>query len=295
MISVVIPSYNRSRTIERAIRSVLDQTYDDLEVIVVDDCSDDDSREVVNGIGDSRVRFVRLNARSGACVARNRGVQESKGDIIAFQDSDDAWKPDKLAIQLKALAESGADVCFCRVERHYMGKDAKTVIWPTKLGEENCFLDHVTLRRSSYVSTQTIVAKRLVFDTCMFDPKVVKSQDWDWIIRASMNHSIYYVAQPLVEQYLQPDSISMGYERFIQSRLYFLEKYSDICREDEQFKLHLLQQLAHYKSLSGINAKEEYGEIYRIEKNAHNLMCKVLSDMNIFAPIHRRLAGKKSQ
>ena len=295
MISVVIPSYNRSNTIERAVKSVLAQPGVDLEVIVVDDCSDDNSGEVVRGMGDERVRFVRLDARSGACVARNRGVQEARGDVIAFQDSDDEWLPDKLEIQLKALDDSGADVCFCRLNRHYMGKNARTIVWPAELGDENRFLDHVTLRRASYVSTQTIVARREVFDTVLFDPKVVKSQDWDWIIRASMQHSVYYVAQPLVEQYLQPDSISVGYERFIQSRTYFLEKYSDICREDPQFKLHLLRQLAHYKSLAGINARSEYGEIFRMEKNAHNFCCKLLSDLHIFEHIQKRIAGKEGR
>ena len=281
MISVVIPSYNREKTIERSVRSVLAQSVDELEVIVVDDCSNDGTEQVINGIGDDRVRFIRLETRSGACVARNRGVQEARGDIIAFQDSDDEWHEDKLQVQVSALEATGADICFCSLRRHYLGDDARVIVWPESLSGEDRFVDHVTLRRTSCVSTQTIVARRPVFDTCRFDPKVVKSQDWDWVIRASMEYSVYFVARPLVDQYLQTDSISMGYERFIQSRIYFLEKYDDICQEDVEFKLHLLQQLAHYKTLGGINASKEYGEIYKQRKNLHTFLCKLLSDLHL--------------
>jgi len=278
MVSVVIPAYNRAGTIIRSVQSVLNQTYDDLEVIVVDDCSDDNLEDVLKELANPKVRYVRLDSRSGACVARNRGVQESRGEYIAFQDSDDEWTNDKLAIQLKAMSDNNADVCFCRVRRHYIGENAKVILWPESISMESCFMDHITLRRKSYVSTQTIVAKGQVFDEILFDPAVKKSQDYDWMIRASEKFSVYYVAEPLVEQYLQPDSISLsGYGRFVESRQYFLEKYRDLCEEDPQFKLHLLKQLAYYKSLDNQNATEEYRAIYSIEKNFHNAMCVFLS------------------
>lgn len=282
MTSVIIPAYNRATTIERSIRSVLKQTVSDLEVIVVDDCSDDALEEVVQGIDDKRVRYVRLAQRSGACVARNKGIDEAKGDYIAFQDSDDAWLPDKLAMQLKAMEENHADISFCMLQRHYIGENAKVVAWPSHLEQKSDFIDHTVLRRRSCVSTQTIVAKRHVFDNCRFDPLVSKGQDYDWSIRASQNYPVYFLAVPLVEQYLQKDSISMsGYEKFVESRTYFLEKYKDICETDLVFKLYLLQQIAHYKVLSGMNAAKEYGEIYRLQKNTHNLVCAVLAKVNL--------------
>lgn len=291
MVSVIIPAYNRAKTIERSIKSVLDQTYDDLEVIVVDDCSDDGLDKVIESMAEPKVRYVRLESRSGACVARNRGVEEAKGDIIAFQDSDDEWCSNKLELQLKAMDENNADICFCRLRRHYIGEDAKIVLWPTSITEESCFMDHLTLRRKSYVSTQTIVARRYVFNDIMFDPDVVKSQDYDWMIRASEKYSVYYVAQSLVEQYLQPDSITLsGYDRFVQSREYFLKKYKTICDEDPEFKLHILRQLAHYKSLAGMSATKEYKEIYHIEKNMHNALCVVLSATGLLRLFRKKKA-----
>lgn len=292
MFSVVIPSCNRARTIERAAISVLNQTVKDLEVIIVDDCSDDNTREVVEQISDERIKYVRLDQRSGACVARNRGVQEARGAYIAFQDSDDEWVDTKLEIQLKAMLESNADICFCRLRRHYIGENAKVILWPEDGSKEDCFMDHVTLRRKSYVSTQTIVAKRKVFDEILFDPEVVKSQDYDWMIRASEKYTVYFVAQPLVEQYLQHDSISMsGYGRFIQSREFFLKKYRDLCQQDPEFKLHILKQLAYYKSLDGKNASHEYRQIFKIEKSLHNAMCVVLSSTGLMKIVRKKQKG----
>lgn len=287
MISVVIPSYNRANTIKRAVESVLEQTYTDLEVIVVDDCSDDDTEAAVSTIGDLRVRYERLDKRSGACVARNRGIEVSHGEYIAFQDSDDKWLPGKLEIQLKAMTDNDADVCFCRLKRHYTGKDNRTVLWPESLTEDG-FMDHVRLRRRSYASTQTIIARRHVFDDVLFDPGVVKSQDYDWMIRASRKYRTYYVSTPLVDQYLQPDSISIGYDRFVTSRQYLLDKYKDLCEEDPEFKLHLLKQLAHYKSLAGMNAVSEYKIIWSMEKSLHNAMCVVLSAVGLMKVIRSR-------
>ena len=95
--SVIIPVYNRERMIERAVRSVLTQTYADFEVIVVDDGSTDGSAAVVESIADSRVRLVPMAKNCGVSEARNEGVRQASGELIAFLDSDDEYLPEKLA------------------------------------------------------------------------------------------------------------------------------------------------------------------------------------------------------
>ena len=89
MVSVIIPVYNREKTIKKAIESVLEQTYTDLEVIIVDDCSTDKTIEVVESIADKRIRLVKSPKNGGACKARNLGIDHANGELIAFQDSDD--------------------------------------------------------------------------------------------------------------------------------------------------------------------------------------------------------------
>ena len=86
MISVIIPTYNRAGTLLAAAQSVLQQTYRDIELIIVDDGSTDDTSKVVSALQDGRVRYIPLGKNRGACAARNRGIDEAKGEYIAFQD-----------------------------------------------------------------------------------------------------------------------------------------------------------------------------------------------------------------
>lgn len=88
MISVVIPTYNRAKLIARSIESVLNQTYKDIEIIVVDDGSEDNTEEVVLNIKDDRIRFFRMKCNQGACAARNKGISMATGEYVAFQDRD---------------------------------------------------------------------------------------------------------------------------------------------------------------------------------------------------------------
>ncbi len=102
-VSVIIPTYNRPHLVSRAIRSVLEQSYQDFEVIVVDDGLDKRSKDVIEGIGDGRVRYIENVKSEGAPASRNRGAKESRGDYLAFLDDDDEWSPHKLELQIKGL------------------------------------------------------------------------------------------------------------------------------------------------------------------------------------------------
>ncbi|MCB6179837.1 glycosyltransferase [Rhodobacter sp. Har01] len=104
-VSVILPVYNRSASLADSMRSVLDQSYRDLELIVVDDASTEDLRPIVEGLGDPRVRFLRRERNGGASAARNTGLAAAQGRFIAFQDSDDLWLPNKLKRQMDLLEQ----------------------------------------------------------------------------------------------------------------------------------------------------------------------------------------------
>lgn len=106
LVSVVIPTYNRVGTILAAVRSVLDQDYAPLEVIVVDDASSDDTPHVLSAFAD-RVRYVRHESNRGASAARNTGIQTARGEYVAFLDSDDTWRSDKTSLQLAFMRKHG--------------------------------------------------------------------------------------------------------------------------------------------------------------------------------------------
>jgi glycosyltransferase involved in cell wall biosynthesis len=200
MISVVIPSYNRAGTIKRAVDSVLNQTYPDIEVIVVDDGSTDNTKTVLSEISDKRFRYI-YQENAGACAARNNGIKHAIGEYIAFQDSDDAWRPEKLERQLKTMQQYNADICFCRMERHNY-PEGKDRFYPD-IPEGIVQYEDLLLR--SLASTQTIIAKKEVYNSAMFDVNVKRMQDYDWMIRAAKNHRVCFTNAVLVDLYLQND------------------------------------------------------------------------------------------
>src|SRR5574344_63545 len=108
-ISIVIPMYNRSKTIIYCLDSVCTQTFKNIEIIVVDDFSTDNSVDLVSSYQDNRIKLIKLEKNSGAQIARNRGIIEAKGNWIAFNDSDDIWEKDKLEIQIKELEKTNFD------------------------------------------------------------------------------------------------------------------------------------------------------------------------------------------
>src|SRR5690242_17488768 len=113
LVSIVIPTYNRAAVIRRTIENIFDQTYSNIEVIVVDDGSTDDTQTTLRQFSD-RIRVIR-QANAGPAVARNRGIEIAQGEIIAFQDSDDLWKPTKLERQVTLLTKYNKSVpcCLC--------------------------------------------------------------------------------------------------------------------------------------------------------------------------------------
>ena len=103
LVSIIMPSYNTSQYIAETIQSVIDQSYQNWELIIVDDCSTDNTDYVVSKINDQRITFLKNKKNSGAAVSRNRALREAKGKWIAFLDSDDLWKPDKLEKQIQFM------------------------------------------------------------------------------------------------------------------------------------------------------------------------------------------------
>ena len=107
LVSIITPSYNTARFVAETINCVLAQTYTNWEMIIVDDCSTDDTDAVVSGFSDPRIRYLKNEKNSGAAVSRNRALREAKGKWIAFLDSDDLWEPDKLEKQIAFMERGG--------------------------------------------------------------------------------------------------------------------------------------------------------------------------------------------
>ena len=230
MISVVLPAYNRRNTVRKAVESVLNQTERDIECIVVDDASTDDTAGVLTEISDSRLRIIRLTENSGACHARNVGVQVAKGEYIACQDSDDCFHPDKLERQLAFLQETGADVVFCGMNR-ICGQQME--VFPAYVPDK-C-INRIDLLEANLASTQCIFGKTEAFRNTPFDEDMPRLQDWALMLELAKKYIVRGEATPLVDVYVQPDSLSNQPKKLFPAlrRIYlrYAETINAICPE----------------------------------------------------------------
>ena len=113
-VSVIIPAYNAARTILRCVNSVLEQSFKDVECIVIDDGSSDNTAEILGGIGDERLRYI-YKENGGVSSSRNRGLDEAKGEYVTFVDSDDYIEPDMYEVLFRNLEQACADIAICGV------------------------------------------------------------------------------------------------------------------------------------------------------------------------------------
>lgn len=142
MISIIMPSYNTANYIEASIESVRHQTYENWELIIVDDCSTDDTDEVVRPfLSDRRIRYLKNEQNSGAAISRNRALREAKGKWIAFLDSDDLWLPEKLEKQVTFMEQNGYHFSYTNYEEIDMAgeKTGVRVTGPKKITKTGMF------------------------------------------------------------------------------------------------------------------------------------------------------------
>lgn len=201
LVSVVIPSYNRASMIERALNSLIRQTHRNWEALVVDDGSTDNTEELVKGfsVKDTRVKYFRQEKNGGACVARNRGIDESRGEFITFLDSDDEYHPRKIELQVRVFRESPVEnlgVVSCGREDERDGKVYLRWI-PTKRGD---ILQNLLRKERIGGNTSFLMVKASVIREhgIYFDPEMPAGQDWDFLVRVCQVSSFDFVPEPVV-------------------------------------------------------------------------------------------------
>jgi glycosyltransferase involved in cell wall biosynthesis len=225
-VSVVLPTYNRERTIRRAITSVLSQSEVPLELIVVDDASTDDTVRVIEDLlSDERVRLVRNEKTGGGAAARNRGLEQARGEFIAFQDSDDEWLAGKLALQVADLmardeSYAGNYTSFIRVSKgaaEYLPNAA------ARAPAESLF---ASLIRKNFITTQSLLVRRKVIDEIGgFDDALPRFQDWDLVLRIADRWDIAFLDTPTVVLFDTPGNLTSFALKDIPARERILGKW----------------------------------------------------------------------
>jgi len=221
-ISVIIPTYNRAHIIAKSIKSVLNQTITPLEIIIVDDHSTDNTRDIIKSFNHPSIKYVMNTFSKGANGARNTGIMLAKGKYIAFQDSDDLWRPTKLEKQLQLMeSNENIDMCFCSLE---MTNNKRGIVPKRKVNSNEVQKE---LIKSNFISTQTIFIKKEVAEENLFDENLKRFQDWDFCIRISKNYKIEHINETLVNVEVQNDSISNN-EKLLTSLDQLFNKYPEI-------------------------------------------------------------------
>lgn len=199
MTSIIIITYNRAAMLKQAIQSVLEQTVQDWELIIVDDGSDDGTEEFITSLKDDRIRYIKKGHSGNLSYLRNIGMQQAKGAFIAFLDSDDIWKSTKLEEQLDTLKENcEAEYCFCDIQvieneiiRHDGSFHLKEKLSYGNFGKAY-LQDKLTLFPSAL-----LIKKDCLQQTGLFDEQL-KAGDHDFMARLMLLFNGVLLSKPLV-------------------------------------------------------------------------------------------------
>ena len=195
LVSVVIPSFNRSAFIDRAIDSVLGQTYPDIEVIVVDDASSDNTvaRVHARSKSDPRVRLIVQGQQAGAQAARNAGIRAAKGAWVAFLDSDDEFLPESVELRVGALNQSECEVVHSECYWFKPGEPERRLFQVPPL---TGWIFGTLLQRPGPMFPGIIASKAALERIAYLDESIVSWQEWDTAIRLAQHYAFAFVGQP---------------------------------------------------------------------------------------------------
>jgi glycosyltransferase involved in cell wall biosynthesis len=195
-ISVIIPVFNRRREVLRAIASVLVQTLQPDEILVVDDASTDGTADAVAALQDRRIKLLRHMQNRGAAAARNTGIEAAEGSWIAFLDSDDEWDARKLTLQLGALRDAPPDM---------VASVTGYVIHDYRTGEQrnlcptprDASLDTLATGCSLGIGSTLLARRQVFFEVGLLDPDLPRLEDWEWLMRYLPAHRLGILAETL--------------------------------------------------------------------------------------------------
>lgn len=210
-VSIIIPTYNRASFIQQTILSVLDQTLQDFEIIIIDDNSNDNTKEIVDSFfHDDRIIYLKNSKNMGPGAARNIGLKIAKGKYIAFLDSDDLWLPKKLETQIRYMEENPQFHLVYSNGWMINTKGETIQIYLNKRHnvEGNIFPD---LLKRNFIMNITVMMRRGVFETIGLlneDLSIVAVEDYEYWLRVSMHFNIGYINEPLALYRIHTENIS---------------------------------------------------------------------------------------
>jgi len=261
LVSVIIPTYNRAEELKRAMKSVLNQTYRNLELIIIDDGSIDDTENTVQFFSDDRIKYLRNDENMGVAHSRNRGLAIARGNYVSFLDSDDEWLEDKLDVQLEKATEFNKPVFI--FSNGYCDAFDKRFAWDRDI-PSGTFM----YQKNSHPLKQAIpppscwFISRSIFDKIgEFDTNLTMWEDQDFILRMFLEGiTVYFLNKLLVRWHQGSDNLSTLNAKLMESKEYFLEKHNRNMEEDSEYLFRFLCSMG--KDFLKIKEKKKARQYY---------------------------------
>ena len=289
-ISVIIPTYNRAHLLPRAIESVLKQTFKDFELIIVDDASINNTNEIINKYKkkDKRIQYLKHNINSGGpAKPKNTAIKISKGEYIAFLDSDDEWFENKLKKQIKVYEDhknSAIGLVGCQaIKINEITKEKKLIQPPDELEIRS----PESLKKTVPVSFSSVMIKKSVFkEVGLIDETIKVTDDTDLYIRISRKYKFLFIQEPLINYRVHNNNISeQNIKRSlkrINNKEKIIEKYKNIYKKYPNIYANELKKLGTFYMLEN---KDKIAKKYFIQAIKVNIFSKIYINLLLsFSP-----------
>jgi glycosyltransferase involved in cell wall biosynthesis len=232
-VSAIIPTYNCSQYVCEAIESVLNQTYKDIEIIVVDDGSTDNTREVLEPYIESKSINYIFQVNKGPGAARNTGIRIAKGEFIAFIDADDLWNKDKIRLQISAIGDAPDSIVLTGIARFHTenrNHQGLGITFPPEYKDKSDYVRTlVRLNNNSMANFATALVRRShAVNVGLFDEKINTAEDWDLWVRLACHYKFININQPLHLYRKYDRSLTRRFDlaKTLKNQIYIIEKVS---------------------------------------------------------------------
>lgn len=246
LVTVVMPTYNHAQFIGDAVKSVLDQTYENLELIIVDNYSKDNTEDIIASFEDTRIEYRKFRNNGIIAASRNLGINKSRGKYIAFLDSDDMWKPTKIEKQIELLENN--DNIFLVYTRYIVMKNgtfSKILPKRRKLRSGNVFIS--LFLSNNFIGSSTVLLRNILKENNLFDTdiKLRAIEDYALWLKIAKNKHVAYIDEPLVVYREHGSNTSIGIMPYLFRYLQLIKKY----RHDVSKKLLIRKYLLIFMTI----------------------------------------------
>ena len=288
LVSIVIPTYNHAPMLQRALATVVEQTFQNWNAIVVNNFSTDNTLEVVTAFNDPRIQCVNFRNNGVIGASRNEGISLATGKYVAFLDSDDTWFPTKLE-QCVEILESGSDL-VCHAE-YWIDESGKSRL--VAYGPSEAATHHNLIYNGNRISTSaTVVRTALLKEVHGFDvsPELISTEDYDlWIRLAAKSDKFAFISEPLGEYHRHDNNVSANIEKHLAAELALLAKhFSANTRFENMIARRRRRALAYYGAGRSLHRTRKH--FLALQKYSHSMVIWPIS-LRLYAAVVLSLMG----